>query len=463
MQTLSLYDKKITVTARPRIVNPAELQIDMQTLRDLEVFEAEGGAPSLFNMLNSTRTLGGEAVLRTRMRTPFCKVDRIRDVQAALRHILANRAVFNDIPAEGVVHAVERYMHSGGPPVTTHKPIGGMMEATVARFGDVSQYHQIDTGVSRASSLIRAVRAMTVAPAMSSPPGDLGPIFAELGELVSRSSFDDLPADGMQLPYWRTLRIDRALRLQERQSIERISKLVFDIDALVSMADAVAMYGFVMPDVHDGPLHIDAIDVYHPFLTAPVPNPLRIDQQHRLLFLTGPNMAGKTTYLRAAATAIYLAHLGMGVNAQSFSFSPCDSLFSAISLSDNVREGVSFFRAEALRIKEISLALKEGRRVIAVLDEPFMGTNVKDAVDVSREVLTRFAKRHDSIFLVSSHLIELGEGLGDQDAVACSRFEADESAGRLKFDYILRPGISSQRLGVRVLTEEGVFDILDAP
>src|SRR6185503_6461900 len=101
------------------------------------------------------------------------------------------------------------------------------------------------------------------------------------------------------------------------------------------------------------------------------------------------------------------------------------------------------------------------RRVIGLLDEPFMGTNVKDAYDASRAVLTRLVNREDGAFVVSSHLMELGEGLQETGYVQCSRFEATEDGGRLAFDYKLRPGISSQRLGVRVLQEEGVFDLLD--
>jgi DNA mismatch repair ATPase MutS len=172
-------------------------------------------------------------------------------------------------------------------------------------------------------------------------------------------------------------------------------------------------------------------------------------------------MAGKTTYLKACGTAIYLAHLGMGVPARRLRFSPCDSLFSAITLADNVREGVSFFRAEALRVRRVAQALADGRRVFALLDEPFKGTNVKDAVDASHVVFERFAEAEDSVFLVSSHLTEVGEALEPLPTVACARFEADEAHGPLRYDFVLRPGISTQRLGVRVLRDEGVFELLD--
>jgi DNA mismatch repair ATPase MutS len=172
-------------------------------------------------------------------------------------------------------------------------------------------------------------------------------------------------------------------------------------------------------------------------------------------------MAGKTTYLRASGIALYLAHLGMGVPARSFRFSPCQRLFSSITVHDNVRSGVSFFRAEALRTKSIAQAVNAGYRVVALLDEPFMGTNVKDALDASRAILERFASKQGSVFLVSSHLIELGDHMVATGQVDCRHFEALEHEGRLRFDYLLLPGVSTQRLGMRVLREEGIFALLD--
>jgi DNA mismatch repair protein MutS len=90
-----------------------------------------------------------------------------------------------------------------------------------------------------------------------------------------------------------------------------------------------------------------------------------------------------------------------------------------------------------------------------------MGTNVKDALDASRGILTRLASKRGSIFLVSSHLMELGDALLATGMAECWRFEAIENDAGLQFDYVVRPGVSTQRLGVRVLHEQGVFALLD--
>lgn len=243
--------------------------------------------------------------------------------------------------------------------------------------------------------------------------------------------------------------------------MDRLLQLIYEVDALVSMADVTSKYGYVMPSIEEGPLRVQAEGLVHPFVENAVANPVNLDQDHRVLFLTGPNMAGKTTYLRAFATAFYLAHLGMGVPARSFHFVPAQRLFSSISLNDNLRDGVSYFRAEALRVKAIATAIAEGYRVVALMDEPFKGTNVKDAVDASLAILQRFAVKKDCLFMFSSHLIELSEQLNNTGQIDCCYFEAEEGEKRLRFDYTLRRGVSSQRLGMRVLREEGVFSLLD--
>ncbi len=76
-------------------------------------------------------------------------------------------------------------------------------------------------------------------------------------------------------------------------------------------------------------------------------------------------------------------------------------------------------------------------------------------------MLLRLARAHGSAFLVASHLIELADALQPLPAVVSERFEADEAGGELRYDYLARPGVSTQRLGMRVLEEEGVFELFD--
>jgi len=442
--------------------DPDEMVMDARTYRDLEVFEADGGALTLFDLCNRTRTEGGARLLRARMKKPFASASKIRRVQDAVRFTLLHRKAFNPLPGQGIAAGIERYFHSGLPLLTTERQLEFLLEALEVRFGDLRSYWGIVAGLQQTTAMLRALRRMMREPELSEAPGELAPWLEEIRRLIARPAFDLLPEEGHgELSPWRVMRIDRVFRSDERETIERLLHLVFQLDAVLAMADTVRVEGFTIPVLQESPFEVAADGVFHPFLDAPVPNPVHIDQTERLLFLTGPNMAGKTTYLRAFATSLYLAHLGMGVPAKSFRFAPCTNFFSAITVTDSVREGVSFFRAEALRMKAIADAIARGRRVIALIDEPFKGTNVKDALDASRAVLLRLTEKEDCLFIVTSHLIELGDDMKATGRVRCCRFEANEHEGRLEFDYVMRAGVSAQRLGVRVLREEGVFDLLD--
>ena len=452
-----------SVGSRKRLQPADEVYVDDQTFRDLEVFQGQDTGPSLFDVFNRTRTSGGAKALHSRWQRPLATAGRIRGVQESLRHIVDNMDAFKPLPADGAVTAVEHYLYSGMAVFTSGSSIDLMLQIVQTRMDDFRRYWRMLTGVQRTAQLIRSLQRLVSDPRLHNAPGELGEHMARLAQLLDRPGFSDLPDEAeTELPFWRVGPLDRTLRHDERATIEQLLKIVFEIDALVSMGSAMREYQLTLPVVEDGVTRIDAVDVYHPFLKQPIANPLQLDQTKRLLFVTGPNMAGKTTYLRACGVAIYLAHLGMGVPARTFRFSPCNCMYSAISLSDNIRAGISFFQAEALRLKSIAQALADGRRVVALLDEPFMGTNVKDALDASLFVLTRLAAKHNSVFIVSSHLMELGKELTATNNVACWHFEAEELPQGLVFDYRVRPGVSTQRLGVRVLREQGVFSLLEA-
>ncbi|MCW8126715.1 MutS-related protein [Microbulbifer halophilus] len=438
------------------------LGLDVHTLKDLEIFESETGDASLFDFCNFTRTRGGAAALRRRMERPWSNAGRIRATQASIRFIDAQPELFTAVPSAYVSGGAEAYTQEILPALDHRSWLDFAFGAFQMWFNHDSHYFSIVRGVQATCRLVQALRAF-VAQNLASSAGELVPLLQQIRALLSRPKLAEVPDyDVGAWGTWRMLRLDQVLRIHEKETITRLLGLLYKLDALTSMADATREYGFIMPLVEEGALRVRAKGLVHPYLAKPVANPVELNQESRVLFLTGPNMAGKTTYLRALATALYLAQLGMGVPARSFCFVPVERLFSSISLTDDLRRGVSYFRAEALRVKAVASAVAEGRRVVALMDEPFKGTNVKDAFDASLAILERFSGRENCLLIFSSHQIELNDHLdiaGGQ--IDCRYFEAVESSDRLHFDYLLRSGISEQRLGMRVLREEGIFELLD--
>ncbi len=440
----------------------AALVLDEHTLKDLEIFQTDTGDKSLYDYCNFTRTEGGAKLLRMRMELPWCEADAIRSTQQSIVFICENRAVFDKLPAY-IVQSVENYQREVLLGVSRRSRIEFALQAWNIYFNHDRHYRSIVRGVQYTCSVIRGLREFMAHQELDLAVGEIVPLIKELRKLLAHEWVHEVPAErAAGSGPWKMFKLDQIFRQEGKDVILRILQLVYELDALVSLADATLHYQFTMPEVLEGAIRIEAKDLIHPFLEDAVPNGVNLNQEQRVLFLTGPNMAGKTTYLRAVATALYLGHLGMGVPARSFGFVPIERLYSSISLNDDIHAGISYFRAEALRVRAVAESIAEGRTVVAVMDEPFKGTNVKDALDASLAVLKRFATKEGCLFLFSSHLIELDDQLEESKQIVRSHFEAKVDGSKLSFDYQLRPGISDQRLGVRVLDEEGVFALLDA-
>ncbi len=447
-------------TLSPSSIESDFLVLDPHTFKDLDVFGSETGENCLFQLCNQTRTEGAAKVLRRRMERPWSNADRIRATQESLSFITSQRQAFVALPAF-LATRVQYYVNDILPIVTQQNLLEYSIGALTLRASHNRHYFRIRLGVQVSCELIQELRQFVNQTELASLRGELAPLFEEMQELLTRPRISKIPDREIGDFSWRILRIDQVFRMHEKTTIARLLQLIYEMEALVSMADVTHKHGYVLPRIEEGSLRVRAENLVHPFVPYAVANPVELGEKHRVLFLTGPNMGGKTTYLRAFATAFYLAHLGMGVPASSFCFVPAQRLFSSISLNDDMRNGVSYFLAEALRIKAVAQAVADGYRVVALMDEPFKGTNVRDALDASLAILTRFAAQQDCLSMFSSHLIELSDQLSANGQINCCYFAAEEGEGRLRFDYMLRPGVSSQRLGMRVLREEGVFELLD--
>lgn len=438
------------------------MMLDSQTLKDLQIFESDVDGTSVFDMCNYTRNAKGAKVLITRMRRPFSSPERILAVQKSITFIRNNLSLFDHFPTYVTTDTVENYIHGTLPLAMANNVFEFLVELIEIRHGDSMRYSVIMHGVERTISFMKALIELVKSSVFSSASGELETILEEMRGLLLDPDFAFITeVEVPRLFAWRVLRIDQKFRIHHTYKLARLLELTYEIDALLSMAIATEKHQMVMPELNDTPVNVQAQDVFHPLLDNAVPNSLSLNQSQRFLFLTGPNMAGKTTYLRASGVSLYLAHLGMGVPASKFLFSPAQCLFSTINLVDNLSMGVSYFLAETHRIKEMAKALSEGLRIIAIMDEPFKGTNVKDTLDVSIAIMKRFADRENSLFMFSSHLIEMKDTTNTLPQVVCYHFQADESGQHLQFDYKLKQGISDQRLGMRVLQEEGVLEMLD--
>jgi DNA mismatch repair ATPase MutS len=178
------------------------------------------------------------------------------------------------------------------------------------------------------------------------------------------------------------------------------------------MATACEKYDLIFPVIVDSDEpYIEANGLFHLLLHTPVSYNVELSKQTNFLFLTGANMAGKSTFIKAVGVAVYLAHLGMGVPAKQMHLSLFNGLLSNIQVIDNIIKGESYFFNEVQRIRSTIERISDGRKWLILIDELFKGTNVEDAMKCSTTVIEGLRKMHNALFILSTHLYEIGESL----------------------------------------------------
>jgi DNA mismatch repair protein MutS len=435
------------------------MRIDSETLADLEILASTGGAPGVLGHLDRTRTRGGRDVLSRRLTQPLGSADEIEAVQSALRYLIAHPAALTELPEEPEIVALQRYLASRYTTLTHLRGPALWFESALVRWRHADLFTEVRTGLAALARALGRMRSLAIT--LGDAPGPIGLMAGELWQLLETRQISELRDALVARHGWRrTLVLDQSAREGAAPAIVRIISIVHELDALRSMARATVEKGYVFPELVHGVAQIDVDGLYHPFIDNAVPNSLWLSERERVVFVTGPNMAGKTTYLKATGVAVLLAHTGMGVPAKSCRISLVDRLLTALRVQDSLRDGVSYFQAEARRMRTVAEALAQTPHCLVVVDEPFRGTNVKDAGDASLTVLSAFARVEGSWFLVASHLIELATELETLPGVVLRHFEATLEDDAVFFDYLVRAGVSDQRLGMKVLEREGVLDAL---
>ena len=266
-----------------------------------------------------------------------------------------------------------------------------------------------------------------------------------------------------KLLFFRVLQSDRIFRTRLKNTFQDLIGWYFEIDALFSMAKTTNENNFSYPEIaneEDFTFRIEGL--YHPLLQNAVPYNIGLDNNSNFIFLTGPNMAGKTTFLKAAGTAVYLAHLGMGIPAKSARICYFDRLLTSLNITDNITAGYSFFYSEVIRVKQLAESLNRGEKVFSLFDELFRGTNVKDAYDTSVMIISGLVRWNRSIFILSSHLWELWEKIKVFPNIKELCFDSEIKNGKPVFTYHILHGVSDMRLGMTIIENEKIMNLLNS-
>lgn len=255
----------------------------------------------------------------------------------------------------------------------------------------------------------------------------------------------------------------REFILKFTDSIQKNALLIATVDTLISFAEVSELYNYVMPEIYDNE-ELEIIEGRHPvieqLLSAGekyIPNDTKVDTvNNQILILTGPNMSGKSSYLRQTGLIVLLAQIGCFVPAKSAKIGIVDKIFTRVGASDNIAKGESTFLVEMHEAANI-LNNATGKSLL-LLDEIGRGTSTYDGISIAWAI-TEYLHENPVIrakTLFATHYHELNSLAENYDRIKNYRVEVREYGDKVIFLRKITEGTADHSYGIQVAQMAGL-------
>jgi len=241
-------------------------------------------------------------------------------------------------------------------------------------------------------------------------------------------------------------------------ALQASATAIAEVDVLSCFAERATTLQCAQPELVDEPmLRIDA--GRHPVVERAgrepfIPNDLRFDDSRRMLIITGPNMGGKSTYMRQTALIVILAHIGCFVPARRAILGPLDRIFTRIGASDDLAGGRSTFMLEMTETANILNNATD--QSLVLMDEVGRGTSTFDGLSLAWACAAFIATKIRALTLFATHYFELTSLASEAPGVANVHVEAVEHGEQLVFLHSVKEGPANQSYGLQVAALAGI-------
>jgi DNA mismatch repair ATPase MutS len=435
------------------------MQVDKITLQDIGLFDNEEHA-GLANHLNFCKSNGGKVHLDIYLHEPLGSLINITDRQQALAIFITNIEFVDAMKiTNGTCLVIEKFFETSFKSIPIQISLPGSYWYL---FWNKADYSLIKYSVEHLVILIQNLKQWVLKFEKENENPVIEKLVQRIKKIVEHPELHCLndyhkitdPQEILSLGYFFLYRYKH----QTRDLLDHF----YELDALYSLAKAHQTYHFQFPNwIDDVRPYLEVQQAVHPLVNHAIGNDLSLSPDKNFLFLTGANMAGKSTFIKTIGIVVYLSHIGMGAPAKKIKLTVMDGLITNLNIADNVVKGESYFYNEVQRIKNTVLKINDGKKNCVLIDELFKGTNILDAMKCSTKVIEGLQKLRSSIYILSTHLYEISENLNQYQNIQFSYFETQVIEKNLHFKYQLTKGVSQDRIGYLILEREGVVDLLD--
>ncbi|PWV56401.1 DNA mismatch repair protein [Chitinophaga sp. S165] len=432
---------------------------DKQTLDDLSLL-GKFNPGSVFSLFNQVKTRGAEKLLDVMFLHPLSEVEAINKRSATFRYFNEHPV---DFPFDGrQLERMESYMDEGGDGSYVFALWELSRKKAAAVLVKDDTYELVLTGIDSSLSILKACERLLQQ--LEREGRDKDQPWNKWSEIV-RCIVRDVRFKDFYKPSRSLLdnvRLHHILTGIFRSQLKTLLELIYETDLYIAVAGVAKAKGFsyaqALPKERN---MLEAKGLRHPGLDKGVANSLSFNAGTNVLFLTGANMAGKSTLMKSAGILIYLAHMGFPVAATEVQFSILDGIYSSVNVPDDLNKGYSHFYAEVLRVKKVAEEVAADRSLFVIFDELFKGTNVKDAYDATLAVTEAFTDFTDCFFIISTHIFEVGHALNNGGTQIGFEFLPTIMNNNVpQYTYQLQKGITTDRQGMIIIENEGILDML---
>jgi DNA mismatch repair ATPase MutS len=414
---------------------------------------------SVYQLFNVVKTRGGEQLLDSMFRNPLETHEAINARSAIFQHFQTENFVFPIDVSQ--LNTMREYLDEGTPYSLLQAFVDTFIKKCLARLTKDNRYREKVQGLQATIVILKTCYTFL------EEATSQGPYSARLK--VIKAVIDDNFLSGLRkIDIYKALsvrslaRYDHALKSKYSVKMEDILAFIYELDVNIAISDVGRSrdfaYAIALPKKQNV---LSMKGLCHPCIEGAVGNDLSMDEKSNLLFLTGANMAGKSTLMKSVGIAVYMAHMGFPLALSGMSFSVRDGIYSSINVSDNIGLGYSHFYAEVLRVKQAAEETAKGKALLVMFDELFKGTNVKDAYDGTLAVTEAFSDYTNSLFIVSTHIIEVAEALKHQKNIQFSFLPTVMEGSRPRYTFRLKEGITEDRQGMIIIKNEGILELLN--
>ena len=242
------------------------------------------------------------------------------------------------------------------------------------------------------------------------------------------------------------------------QPLRATAHALAELDVLSNFAERANTLNYEQPTLVSKP-GLDIIDSRHPVVETTlddpfVPNDLQMDSQRRMLMITGPNMGGKSTYMRQIALLVLMAHVGSFVPAKSAKIGPIDRIFTRIGAHDDLSTGRSTFMVEMTEAANILNNATSNSLVL--MDEIGRGTSTFDGLSLAWAFAEYLASQRKAFTLFATHYFELTSLPEKISSIANVHIDAVEHSDKIIFLHRVKDGPANQSYGLQVAQLAGV-------